>query len=142
MSFNRLYSEILEEFEQAPSRKEKIEVLKKYDHPRLREFFFYLFSDNIKFDVQIPKYKPNPEPAGLTMSTLHLEMPRLYRFIENHPKRPSGLYGEKQMNLLINVLESLHKDEAELLINLIIKKIKIPFLTAQIVKESYPGINL
>jgi hypothetical protein len=39
-------------------------------------------------------------------------------------------------------LESIHKDEAELLIKVMKREAKIPYLTAQIVKEAFPGINL
>jgi hypothetical protein len=102
-----------------------------------------MFSPNVEFDVEIPKtYKVNPEPEGMTMSTLHIEVTRLYRFIKGHPKKSVGLTGEKQQNLLINVLESIHKDEAELLINVMKREAKIPYLTSQIVKEAFPGINL
>jgi len=102
-----------------------------------------MFSPNVEFDVEIPKtYKVNPEPEGMTMSTLHIEVSRLYRFIKGHPKKAVGLTGEKQKNLLINVLESIHKDEAELLIKVMKRDVKIPYLTSQIVKEAFPGINL
>jgi hypothetical protein len=143
MNFNRMYPEIFIEFQKAPTRKEKIDVLRRYDSGRLREFLFLMFSPDVEFDVEIPKtYKVNPEPEGMTMSTLHLEVTRLYRFIKGHPKKSAGLVGEKQKNLLINVLESIHKDEAELLIQVMKREAKIPYLTAQIVKEAFPGINL
>lgn len=140
---SKLYSEILQEFDEAPTRKEKLEVLRKNFTPRFAEFLQHAFSENVKFDVQIPKsYKVNPEPAGMTMTTLHIEMPKLYRFIEGHPKRAAGLNGTKQQNLFINTLESLHKDEAVLLIKLVKKDLGVKFLTANLVREAYPGINL
>lgn len=137
-----LYSEILDEFDKAETRADKIAVLRKHDHPRLREFFWYAFSEEVQFDVQVPKYKPAVEPAGLNMSYLHMEVPKLYRFVINHPKRTPGLNGSRQQNLLIGILESVHKDEAEILVKLINKDLKIKYLTANIVKEAYPGINL
>lgn len=137
-----LYSEILDEFDKAETRAEKIVVLKKHDHPRLREFFWYVFSDQVKFDVKVPDYKPAVEPAGLNMSYLHMEIPKLYRFVINHPKRTPGLQGIKQQNLLIGILESIHKDEAELLVKTINKDLKVKYLTSNIVKEAFPGINL
>jgi hypothetical protein len=138
-----MYPEIFAEFQKAPTRKEKIDVLRRYDSGRFREFLFLMFSPNVEFDVEIPKtYKVNPEPEGMTMSTLHIEVTRLYRFIKGHPKKSVGLTGEKQQNLLINVLESIHKDEAELLIKVMKREAKIPYLTSQIVKEAFPGINL
>lgn len=139
---SKLYSEIFAEFDEVKTRAEKIAVLRKYDHPRFREFLFFVFSDDVKFDVEIPKYKPSLEPAGLNMSYIHMEVTRLYRFIENHPKRPAGLFGDKQKNLFIGVLESVHKDEAELLVKMVKKDLGIKFLTKQIVKEAFPGINL
>jgi hypothetical protein len=143
MNFNRMYPEIFAEFQKAPTRKEKIDVLRRYDSGRFREFLFLMFSPNVEFDVEIPKtYTVNPEPEGMTMSTLHIEVTRLYRFIKGHPKKSVGLTGEKQQNLLINVLESIHKDEAELLIKVMKREAKIPYLTSQIVKEAFPGINL
>ena len=78
MNFNRIYPEIFDEFEKAPTRKEKIDVLRKYDNGRLREFLFLIFSPDIEFDVEIPKtYKVNPEPLDMTMSTLHIEFNKL-----------------------------------------------------------------
>lgn len=143
MSFNmNLYSEILAEFDKAETRKDKIMVLRKYDDGRLREFFYCAFSPNIEFDVTVPEYKPSIVPAGLNDCYLHQEMTKMFRFIRNHPKRTPGLYGTKQQNILINILEGLHKDEAELLVKLIQKKLDVKFLTAAIVKEAYPGIDL
>ena len=49
---------------------------------------------------------------------------------------------KKQKELLLVLLESLHKDEAEILVKLLQKKLNIKFLTPSIVKEAYPGINV
>jgi hypothetical protein len=140
---SKMYSEILQEFDEAPTRKEKLEVLRKNFTPRFGEFLQLAFSEDVKFDVELPKtYKVNVEPVGMTMTTLHIEMPKLYRFIEGHPKRVAGLSGKKQQNLFIGVLESLHKDEAELLIKMVKKNLGVKFLTANLLREAYPGINL
>jgi intracellular sulfur oxidation DsrE/DsrF family protein len=142
MSF-KLYTEILKEFEDAPTRKEKIEILRKNFTPRFGEFLQLAFAEDVKFDVELPTaYKVNVEPVGMTMTTLHIEMAKLYRFIEGHPKRIAGLSGKKQQNLFIGILESLHKDEAELLIRVVKKNLGVKFLTANLLKEAYPGINL
>ena len=54
MSNERLYSEIFEEFEAAPSRAEKIAVLRKYGHQRFQEFLVYALNPNVKWNVEIP----------------------------------------------------------------------------------------
>ena len=140
MNSDRLYSEILEEFEKASNKEQRIAVLRKYDHPRFRQFLIYALDESVKFDVQIPRYRPAVEPAGLNFTYLTSEMPKLYRFIVGHPLRPVGLTPQKQQQLLLVVLESLHKDEAALLVKVLQKKFDVKYLTVNLVKEAYPGI--
>ena len=141
MSFKLLH-EIMDEFDQAKTREEKVNVLKKYDSKNLREFFVALFNETVQFDVEVPNYRPAPEPAGLNYLYLETEVPKLYRFVKNHPNRPKELTAKKQKELLTVMLESLHKDEAALLIKLMKKDLGIKFLTPSLVKEAYPNINI
>jgi hypothetical protein len=39
MSAEKLYSEIFEEFGNATTKADRIALLRKYDHPRFRDFF-------------------------------------------------------------------------------------------------------
>lgn len=141
MSFD-LYSEIFEEFEKVSTRKEKIDVLRKHGNARFKDFLTYAFSPSVEFDVVVPDYKPSIVPAGLNDCYLHQEVPKLYRFIKDHPKRPPGLTGKKQENLLIPILEGLHKDEADLLCRAINKKLNIKYLTESLIQEAFPDIVL
>ena len=137
MSAEKLYSEIFEEFEKAETKQDRIAVLRKYDHPRFRDFLFCALNPNIVFDVEIPPYRPAPEPAGLNFSYLDIEMTKIYRFIKDHSKRPQGLTPKKQKQLLLVILESLHKDEAEIMVKLVQKKFKVNHLTTKLVQEAY-----
>jgi hypothetical protein len=139
---SKLYSEIIEEFEQADSRKDKIAVLQANDTPRFRLFLSYAFDPKIEFDVEIPKYKASFDPAGLSVLTIAGEIPKFYRFIKDHPQRTEGFGGLKQQNILINILESLHKDEAIMVIGMLKKELNVKYLTPLLIKESYPGIEL
>lgn len=141
MSAEKLYSEIFDEFDQAATRQEKIKVLKKYDHPRFRDFLVMAFNPKIQFDVDVPNYRDAPEPAGLNWTYLDMEMSKMYRFIKNHPLSVN-LTPEKKKSLLTVVLESLHKDEAQLLTKMIKKNLQVKFLTPNIISEAYPGINI
>ena len=67
-------------------------------------------------------------------------MGKLYRFIKNHPSRPAGLTVEKQRQILIPILESLHKDEAAILAKVIQKKFEVKFLTVNLINEVFPGL--
>ena len=140
----KLYSEILEEFESSATRAEKIAVLRKYDHPRLRDFLAITYNPDIEFDVEVPTYRDAIEPAGLNYTYLDVEVPKLYRFIKNHPKlKGLVIESEKKKQLLLVTLESLHKDEAALLAKAIRNKdLGVKFLTPKLIKEAYPEINI
>jgi hypothetical protein len=142
MSSELLYSEIFDKFESLPSRAEKIAYLQKVANKPFVEFLSGAFNPNIQFDVIIPDYRPSFDPPGLSMTYLDAEMQRLYRFVVGHPKRPENLSDKKKSELLLVVLESLHKDEAKLLVELLTKKIKVKGLTPKLVHEAFPEIYI
>lgn len=142
MSSNKLYSEILEDFEKAQTKQEKIDVLRKNDHYFLREFFTIAMHPGIKIDVSIPEYKPSEDPAGLNHTYLDQEMRKMYLYMVGHPKRPVGLTPEKATKQLLVTLCALHKDEASLLVKMLQKNLGVKFLTPKLVAEALPGIEL
>ena len=141
---DKLFSEILEEFESSATRAEKIAVLRKYDHPRLRDFLAITYNPDIVYDVEIPSYRDAVEPAGLNFTYLDVEVPKLYRFIKNHPKSQGvEIEPRRKKQLLVVVLESLHKDEAALLVKSIKDKdLGVKYLTPKLIKEAFPEINI
>lgn len=142
MSSEKLYSEIFEDFNKATTKEERVAILRKNYHIRFAEFLQMALHPEIVFDVAIPKYRPAIEPAGLNFSYLDTEISKMYRFIKGHPKRPEGLTPEKQSQILLIILEALHKDEAELFVKLINKDLGMEFLTPELVKESWPNFNI
>ena len=140
MAADKLYSEIFEDFDKAKNKQERLAVLRKYDHPRFREFLNYAFNPHVKFDVEIPSYRPAIEPAGLNSTYLSTEVTKMYRFIVGHPQRPEGLSDLKKKQLLTVILESLRKDEAELMCKLIKKDLGVKYLTMNLVLEAFPGM--
>jgi hypothetical protein len=137
MSAEKLYSEIFEEFEKAETKEQRINVLRRNYHPTFRDFLIMAFNPNIVFDVEIPDYRPAPEPAGLNHTYLDMEVSKLYRFIKDHPKRNPNLTDKKKKQILTVILEALHKDEAELLVKVIKKQLKIKNLTVKLIQEAY-----
>jgi len=143
MSSELLYSEILEKFTNAPTKEEKINVLRKYDEPRFRFFLELALNPSVEWEIQLPHmYRPAVEPAGLNYAYLDTEMPKMYRFIKNHPNRPIEFTAEKTTPQLQVILEALHKDESAILAQLVQGKFKLKNLTIALVKEAFPDINL
>jgi len=131
-----LFSEIFEQIELAVNKEERIKILQKNESNSLKEFFRLLYDENIQFDVDIPKYRPAIEPAGLNFTYLHTEVKKLYRYVKGDP-RADILTPKKKTELLTVTLESLHKDEAEILVGLIKKDVGVRHLNEQLVKEAY-----
>jgi len=141
MSSEKLYSEIFEEFEKATTKQERINILRREGDERFRFFLQLIFNPAIEFDVVMPHiYRPAKEPAGLNFAYLDTEMPRMYRFIKNHPLRPSEFTSDKTTQMILVMLESLHKDEAAILIKVLQKEFKVKQLTHNLVKEAFPDL--
>ena len=136
---NKLISEILDEFNKAPNRAEKINVLRKYDDIRLRQFLQIAHGD-VKW-IEPPNYRPAPEPAGLNYTYLSSEISKLYRFVENHPEAMK-IPERKKKQLLVVTLESLHKSEADILVKMMTKQFEYGDLQPKLIKEAYPDINI
>lgn len=137
-----MVNEIFAEFEAAKSRADKIKVLRKHESKALKDLLFYTFSPYIKFDVEVPAYRPSKDPMGLNYTYLLTEAHKLYLYISGHPVRPEGLTPAKQKHLLAVLLETLYHEEAEILVKIIKKDLGIKYLTDKIVKEAFPDINL
>ena len=144
MPQEKLYSEIFDEFEQLPSRKERVQFLKKHSEKAFTTFLELSFNKDVQFDIEaLPNtYRPALEPAGLNYTYLNLEVPKLYRFIKNHPSKAEGLTVEKQRKLLVVILEALHADEARLFVNMFAKDLKVRYLTSKLVKEVFPDLKI
>jgi len=139
---SKLFPEIFDEFEKAVTKADKMAVLRRYWHPKLKEFLEYAFNPDVHFDVIPPQqWKPAVEPAGLNVTYLDTEISKLYRFIKNHPRRPAELANDevKKTKLLKIVLESLHPSESELLLKLLNKNLGIKGLTTRLIQDAISG---
>ena len=72
----------------------------------------YAYLPEKKFDLPEgdPPYKPDDAPIGMSPANLRMEMKRLYIF------KREDLKPLRREQLFINLLESVHPDEAKLLL--------------------------
>jgi hypothetical protein len=133
--------EIFQEFENAATKNDKVEVLRRNGNYALRSVLQGTFDPKIEFVVErVPYYKPSDSPPGLGYTSIHQELSRIYLFIKNHPKAPAGLTDQRREQLLIQMLEAMEKKEAEVFMNMIMKKQKVKGLNSSIVKEAFPDL--
>ena len=132
-----LAHEIFTQVNNAKDKPLKIEVLRKHDSQGLRQILKAAFDPKIVFDLPegIPPYMANEAPAGTDHTSLLDEVRKLYLFIKGGSTIPKI----KKETLFIQMLEALHKDDAEVLINIKHKKLNLVYkgLTENVVKEAF-----
>ena len=132
-----LAHEIFTQVNNAKDKPKKIEVLLKNDSQGLRQLLKAAFDPKITFDIPegTPPYMANEAPAGTDHTSLLDESRKLYLFIKGGSTIPKI----KKESLFIQMLEALHKDDAEALINIKDKKLNLVYkgLTENVVKEAF-----
>lgn len=136
---NQLVSEIIQKVSNCKTRDEKIEILRHYDTPALRAVLIWNFEDNVESALpegEVP-YTPNDAPIGTEHTRLLHEWKRFNYFVKN----VSNITPVKREAMFIQLLESLHKSEAELLCLIKDKQLHKRYkLTKVVVKEAFPDI--
>ena len=133
-----LLHEILIKVNNAKDKPKKIEVLRKNDSVPLRQILKGGFDPKIEWDLPegTPPYKVNEAPAGTEHTTLYTEARKLWHFVKGADAKLSKT--KKEM-MFIQLLEGLHKDDAELMIGVKEKELNKIYkgLTDAVVKEAF-----
>lgn len=134
-------SEIFNKCREMKAEADKIAFLKQHDCTPLKQILYANFSNKIKFLLPVGKtpYIPSKEVAvDISETNLFRETRRLYVFIEGGC---NALRPEKRVQLWIELLESLHQDEAELLDSLKDKKLELKYgINRSIVEAAFPSL--
>ena len=136
-----LLSEILTRVNNAKTKPAKVKILKDENCLPLRQVLIWAFDPNVV--SAIPNGKPpfieNDAPAGTEHTTLKQNADKLYRFVKGGEDK---LESTRRETMFIQLLEGLHKDEAELLCNVKDKKLSQVYkgLSSTVVKEGL-GLN-
>ena len=127
---------ILEDVAKAKNKKEKKEVL--LTHGALKEILKYTYDPNIKFLLP-PGNPPYKSVVDETENPTYLYglVRKLYLFVEGGNP---NLKSQRREYLFIELLESIHPKEAEILLQVKDKKLKCNGLTYNLVKETFPRL--
>ena len=129
-TYTPLLSEILTKVNNAKTKDKKIAVLKENDSEPLRMLIKSSFDPKIKWvlpEGQVP-YKPNEAPEGTEHTLLSQEARRLYHFIEGADNQTPRM---KKETMFIQMLEGLHKDEAQV----------VCYAKDKILHQKYKGLS-
>ena len=148
-------SEVLQRVSNAKTKAKKVEILQEYRTDALKRVLLCNFAKSISFcfpEGETP-YRPNEKPKGVEHLMLISEHRLLNHFIKktvngvtyygcSNQVRPS-MQQLKKENLWIQVLESLHPEEAQLLDLVKDKKLTTRYkITRQNVIDAFPELKL
>ena len=136
-----LISEVLQKVSNAKTKKEKVQLLRKYKTPALQSILIWNFDETAVSMLpagEVP-YTPNDTPEGTEHTLLLHEYRKLYNFVKGGN---DGLQKSRREMMFIQLLEGLHETEAKVVClakdSQIGKRYKI---TKACVTEAFPEIE-
>lgn len=129
--------QILEQASKFKTNEEKIDFLRSNSSAGLQSILKYTFDPSIVWDLPDgdPPFAPCKYPAQETR--LLTEIRRLYLFIKGGNPNLSKLRREA---LFIELLESIHPEDAKVLLSAKNKKIPYKGITLKLIKEAFPDL--
>lgn len=136
-----LQSEILQAVSSAKTKASKIKLLQENRSPALVALFVWNFDPSIESALpegEVP-YTPNDSPTVDSQSKLASQYRTLYNYVKGGN---DSLKRTRREALFIELLESLHPDEAELVCLVKDKDLGKKYrITHNVVKEAYPDVD-
>ena len=136
-----LISEVLQKVSNAKTKARKIELLQQYNTDALRMLLIWNFDESVISELpagEVP-FTANEAPVGTEHTVLEKEARLLYNFVQGGN---NGLQQSRRENMFIQMLEGLHKDEANVLCLVKDKQLGKKYkITKACVSEAFPQIN-
>ena len=131
--------EILEQFGQQTTRADKIKLLKANNIPAIRDVCRGAYDKTLEFNLPEgkPPYSPN-KPESVP-STLRKEHRNFGYFVKGLPQAEK-ITNMRRETMFIQMLESIHAEDAIIVLNMVAKKAPVKGLTKKIVEEAFPNL--
>jgi len=141
-TYRPLISEVFRKVNNAKTKAEKTELLRKYNSQTLRSLLIWNFDESVKSMIpegDVP-FTPNPAPEGTDHVKLENEGKKLFYFVKGGADTMSQT---KREQIFLGMLESLHPDEAEVLILVKDKALQKKYnrISKALIQETFPQIQ-
>lgn len=132
--------EIFEDFAKLKARKDKIAFLQEQGSqvPAVKDVIRGCFDERLKFVLPAgkPPYNPNrPESVPSSLKRLHKQFGM---FVEGAVSRDMPQFQIETK--FIQLLESIHAEDALIVLDMVAKKPPVKGLTVKIVEEAFPNL--
>lgn len=139
---NPLVSELLTAVHGKKNKADKVKLLKDYTRDDVKALIIWNYDKGVRSALpegDVP-YRKNDAPANSGGHTrLVHEWRTLYNFVKGGNDKLSQM---KREQMFVQLLESLHADEAEIVLLVKEKELQSKYrITRQVVEEAYPDIN-
>ena len=135
----KLISDIFKEIEKTTGRKNKIAKLKEYESNNVFMQILEAVCD-VRIIFELPEGNPPftpPEDMIDNTGGLYQEVRKMYIFTKN--QRSANIHQIKRENVFIEMLESIHPEDAKLMLGVKEKKLPYKGITSKLVEEAFPG---
>ena len=135
-----LISEVLNNASKLKTKAEKMEYLRKMNHPALRDVLRVAFDADVVslLPEGTPPYTKDDAPKGHEYLTLYRGHRRFKYFFKGPVA--NELDPIRRESMFISLLESLHAEDADMLCLAKDKKLKIPGITKKLVSDTFPNL--
>ena len=135
----KLISDIFKEVEKTTGRKNKIAKLKEYESNNTFMQIIEAVCD-VRVIFELPEGNPpfkSPEDMIDNTGGLYQEVRKMYIFTKN--QRSANIHQIKRERVFIEMLESIHPEDAKLMLGVKEKKLPYKGITSKLVEEAFPG---
>lgn len=130
-------SEILKRADALGSLQERKAFLLQHDSPAIHTILKCVYDPNIKFLLPKGKAPYKPTEFDRQEGRLYSEIRKMYLFIEGGNPNLAQI---KREQIFIDLLESIDKQDAELLVAVKDKKLPFKNINRNLVEKTYPGL--
>jgi hypothetical protein len=133
--------EILDEFDLAKNKKERMDVIERNLSQVLVNVLLFTYHPDYQWMVtEIPhSYKFPDLLPGMSFQQLAGNLRKLYLFRKGDPTA-ERLHPQKRTELLLSMLESMERREAEVIMGIFKKDLGVRGLDYKFVKEAFPNL--
>lgn len=131
--------EILEEAAKKRAKKDKVSALREYNIMPVRDVLQGTFDDKIQWNLPtgpVPFTPSSEESPPNSLLKAHLN----FKYFVKGLRESSRLTNVKREKMFIDMCESIHPRDAEVIVAMINKESPVKGITKNIVKEAFPDL--
>ena len=146
MANNKSLHEIFEEVGKVTKISDKVSILQDHESDGVKAILRGAYDSRIDWLVPNtpPPYTPNESPsfdlADSKLEIAAMELGKFANFNGNPTNQSRNISQIQRENHFIQLLESLHESEAEILQNVIKRKLPYKGLTPNLVNQAFPNL--